>query len=101
MTFLQHVSILRHTVCGTTASQNLRMAVTVLQQVSLLRHTLCGTTASQNLRMANGWQLARDEENICPSSLGQLLGKDLVRVSVRPVVRASIRALETVSGPQR
>ena len=78
------------------------MAVTVLRQVSLLRHTLCGTTASQSLRMAHGWQLARDEENRkLPSSLGQLLGKDLVRVSVRPLVRASIRALETVSGPQR
>ena len=52
------------------------MAVTVLWQVSLLRHTLCGTTASENLRMANGWQLARDEENRkLPSSLGLLLGK--------------------------
>ena len=77
------------------------MVMTVLRHVSLLRHTVCGTTVSQNLRMANGWQLARDEQNICPSSLGQLLGKDLVRVSVRPLVRASIRALETVSGPQR
>ena len=78
------------------------MAVTVLRQVSLLRHTLCGTTTSQNLRMANGQQLVRDEENRkLPSSLGKLLGKDLVRVSVRPSVRASIRALETVSGPER
>ena len=78
------------------------MAVTVLWQVSLLRHTLCGTTASQNLRMAHGWQLARDEENRkLPRSLGQFLGKDLVRVSVRPLVRASIRALGTVSGSQR
>ena len=77
------------------------MAVTVLRQVSLLRHTLCGTTTSQSLRMAHGWQLARDENRKLPSSLGKLLGKDLVRVSVRPLVRASIRALETVSGPQR
>ena len=78
------------------------MTVTVLWQVSLLRHTLCGTTASQNLRMAHGWQLARDEENRkLPSSLGKPLGKDLVRVSVRPLVRASIRALETVPVTQR
>ena len=48
--------------------------------------------------MGNGWQLAGDEEN---RKLPSSLGKDLVRVSVRPLVRASIRALETVSGPQR
>ena len=66
--------------------------MTVLWQVGLLGHTLCGTTVSQNLRMANGQQLARDEENRkLPSSLGKLLGKDLVRVSVRP--------LEPASGP--
>ena len=92
MTVLWQVSLLGHTLCGTTVSQNLRMAVTVLRQVSLLRHTLCGTTTSQNLRMANGQQLARDEENRkLPSSLGKLLGKDLERVSVRP--------LEPASGP--
>ena len=66
--------------------------MTVLWQVSLLGHALCGTTVSQNLRMATGQQLARDEENRkLPSSLGKLLGKDLVRVSVRP--------LEPASGP--
>ena len=66
--------------------------MTVLWQVSLLGHALCGTTVSQNLRMANGQQLAREEENRkLPSSLGKLLGKDLVRVSVRP--------LEPASGP--
>ena len=92
MTVLWQLSLLGHALCGTTISQNLRMAVSVLQQVSLLRHTLCETTASQNLRMANGQQLARDEENRkLPSSLGKLLGKDLVRVSVRP--------LEPASGP--